>query len=325
MPIFVLSSCSIDESSPVKLKTTVLETGNKIAFNNLFNLLIKQEDPNSFAQKTVNQINKKIESEINKPLVLEKLRIYFFDSIYNSLNKIIDIIDDEIENVPAVGQRKKAVDDLKGFINYPTDDKDITDAEKFRNIDLELNKITEIKITLEEKKGVPNQWNWKTSFKLEEGKLNNILIKNDIFYQNDISKVSNDDLKKYGENQYRYQSSKWYIDSTEQNRLTTIWQQSNLNSYSTDGTEWGFTEDDAKRSTFTIDFIQHHNSNVQYKPVFLLKTSKVISSTYINISWENYLKYKKFQDDDDEQHDKEKVKDIIIDLDSSYITYETKI
>ena len=157
LPIFVLSSCSIDESSPVKLKTTVLETGNKIAFNNLFNLLIKQEDPNSFAQKTVNQINKKIESEINKPLVLEKLRIYFFDSIYNSLNKIIDIIDDEIENVPAVGQRKKAVDDLKGFINYPTDDKDITDAEKFRNIDLELNKITEIKITLEEKKGVPNQ------------------------------------------------------------------------------------------------------------------------------------------------------------------------
>ena len=310
LPIVVLSSCSTDETAPIRLETTVLETGNKNGFNNLFNLLSGEDKDvsNSFNKKTTNNINELIKREIgNNSLFKEKLQIYFLASIYDSLYSVTDIIDDKFEEMEAIGDRKIALDKLKDFI---TGESNISDEKKFENIDNLLAEIIDPEIILKLKEeGTPNQWEWTTSFKLKEGgKLREILIKptgGGYFYQNDVSSIDKPDI------QDKYQSSKWYVN--EQNDgITSILKQSNLNSYSTDGTIGGLTESDAKRSTFTLDFRQHKSNNV-------------ITSTYINYTWEDYLKYKKYKDDDDIEHDKEKVKDIIIDLECSYITYKTKI
>lgn len=362
IPVFPMAtvfftSCGFnaDETKPTKLDGTVFENGNKNAFNNIFNLLNKQDDPDSFIQTTANEINEFIakEIEINK-LMQEKLRIYFFSSIYNSLNSVVDIFKDETKTVPVGGERSKGIDALKDLINDSVIKPEVDNSnwEKYDSLNKELEKIFDMKIFLYSEKTVGEiqyEWVWKTSFKLQpDSKLREILKLSDnpdkpggdIFYQrtNTITKQERERAKQsatidgvldadkfaYLMNQIKYQSSKWYWNAAEQT-LETIEKQSNMNPYFTNGTAGGFSGDDAKRVEFAIDFKQHKSDITLFKPVFFFQTKKEIDSAFINTEWQNYLKYKMYLDNDGIEKDEEKGRDIRIDLKNSYIKYDKKV
>ncbi|MGL6125034.1 MAG: hypothetical protein ACRC1F_00900 [Metamycoplasmataceae bacterium] len=355
-PILLLSSCSAPgPNTPVRLNKFVFETGNKTGFNDLFNLLNNQTDNNSFISKTADEINKIISEEIEKnSLIQEKLRIYFFSSIFNSLNSIVDINDENnIFNVTLIGERLKGVDEIKRIIDDSIKpDPNNSKWKKYDSLEEELKKITDMKISLSYKRvdDLQSKWTWVTSFKLsEDSELRKLLkIQNDngdgqyvnesIFYRRQISNDEREGAKLdsfvdgvFDEAEFRsklrqleYQSSKWYWDEKEQ-VLTSIEKESNLNPYSTDGTSGGFTESDAKRTKFAIDFEQHGSNVKLYRPVFLLQSNSVINSTFINSEWDRYLIHKGYKNGSGSSQDPKKVQDIRINLKSSYVEYNKKI
>lgn len=351
LPIVILSSCAnvVSENKPVKLKKSVFETGNKNAFNNIFNLLNNQKGDESFIKKTNEEINKLISDEIStNKLVQEKLKIYFFVSIYNSLNNVVDIIDNNIQTIPPINERAKGLEAFKKIIDDSTIKPEASDSKwsKYESLEDELNKITDMKINLSAKKvdQIQFEWTWETSFKLaEDSKIRQLLkiengVNNSIFYKRYISDDERNKARLdsyidgvYNENKYQknirqleYQSSKWYWNEKDQ-ILQTIEKESNLNPYSSNGTSGGFSNDDAKRTKFAIDFVQHPSDITLYKPVFFFQSNKVINATYINTEWENFLKYKKYKVNNDIKPDPDRVKDITIDLKCSYVKYEEKV
>lgn len=356
LPAILLSSCSTQgEDAPIKLDKSVFETGNKNAFNDIFNLLDNQTTSDSFIKKTTEEINKAINDEISKnQLIQEKLKIYFFSSIYNSLNNVVDIIDNNIQQIPPINERQKGIDALKKIIDDSIIKPESANNQwkKYDSLEAELNKITDMKITLSSKRvdKLQSEWTWETSFKLaEDSELRKILkIQNDngvdeyvdksIFYKRQISVEERNEARqnsfidgvfneaKYQSNlrQLIYQSSEWFWDGKEQ-IVTSIKKESNLNPYSTNGTSGGFTTDGAKRTEFAIDFEQHPSNIKLYKPVFLFQTNKIINSTFINSEWDNFLKFKGYKNSDDIEQDPKKVQDIRIDLKSSYIEYNKKV
>ena len=350
LPIMFLSSCSqTTEDSPVRLETTVFKANNKNAFNNIFNLLNNQKGDNSFISKTTDQINKMISDEITKSkLIQEKLKIYFFVSIFNSLNSVVDIVDQTVTTINAIGEREIGVNAIKTLISDSIIQAEQENLNKYEILEQELNKITDMKIEVSLKKvdEVQLQWVWKTSFKLsEDSSMRKILkiqnddgvnpyIDNSIFYKRTLSEeeiehakeISGGDNVKYKKliTQAKYQSSKWYWDEKEQ-ILTTIEKESNINPYSTDGTSGGFTDKDIKRTEFAIDFEQSKSNISLYKPKFLFQTNSEINDSYINSEWIDYLKYKKYKSDGSIEADDDKISDILIDLKIDYLEYDKKV
>ncbi len=350
LPIILLSSCSqTNEDSPVRLETTVFKTNNKNAFNNIFNLLNNQKGDDTFIAQTTEQINNTISEEILKnKLIQEKLRIYFFVSIFNSLNTVVDIVDNNVTTINAIGEREIGVNAIKSLITDSIIQAEKENLNKYAILEKELNKITDMKIEVSLKKvnEMQLQWVWKTSFKLaEDSALRKILkiqnddgvnpyVDNSIFYKREISEeemanakeIAAGDNAKYKEliTQAKYQSSKWYWDEKAQ-ILTTIEKESNINPYSTDGTSGGFTDKDIKRTKFAIDFVQNKSNISLYKPMFLFQTNSEINDSYINSEWIDYLKYKKYKSDGSIEADVEKTKDILIDLKTNYLEYDKKV
>jgi hypothetical protein len=152
-PILFLSSCSqTTDESPVRLETTVYKTKNKNAFNNIFNLLNTQNGTDSFISKSTEQINQYISDEItSNSLIQEKLRLYFFNSIYQSLSNISDLIDNEITPIILAGEREIGVNAIKKLIDdaIKTDE---NNSNKYETLEKELNKIIDMKIELSYKK-----------------------------------------------------------------------------------------------------------------------------------------------------------------------------
>ncbi|MGL5204707.1 MAG: hypothetical protein ACRC63_00495, partial [Metamycoplasmataceae bacterium] len=281
LPIVALSSCSTSDSESRK---TVFETKDENAFNDIFNLVKNQTEDSSFIKKDTEEINKAISDEIARnSLVSEKLRIYFFNSIYNSLSNIVNINESgERVNVDLIGQRLKGTEDIKKIINDSAKpDPNDSRWKKYDSLEAELNKITDMKINLSLKTidDVQSQWTWETSFKLaEDSELKKLLKANNdegetsfvnesIFFRRQITDdererarlesfvdgVFNEEIFKSKLRQLEYQSSKWYWDPKEQ-IVTSIEKSSNLNPYSKNGTSGGYTDDDAKRTEFAIDF-----------------------------------------------------------------------
>jgi hypothetical protein len=154
LPVMFLSSCSqTTEDSPVRLETTVFKANNKSAFNNIFNLLNNQKGTNAFISKTTEQINSFITEEIARnQLMQEKLRIYFFISIFNSLNSVVDIVDNKVETINAIGEREIGVNALKKLIDDSIKTAETDGLNKYEIFEKELNKITDMKIELSLKK-----------------------------------------------------------------------------------------------------------------------------------------------------------------------------
>ncbi|MGL5205451.1 MAG: hypothetical protein ACRC7B_00860 [Metamycoplasmataceae bacterium] len=355
LPVIALSSCSTTSiDAPTKLKKTVFETNNKNAFNDIFNLVNNQTDDSSFIKKDATEINKAISDEIAKnALVREKLRIYFFTSIYNSLSNIVNINENgERVQVDLIGQRLKGTDDLKAFINDSVKpDNSNPKWKKYDSLEAELNKITEMKINVSYKivDNTQSQWIWETSFKLaEDSELKKILkaestdketafTNSSIFFRRQITQeerdkaqneskvdgVVNDEILQNRLLQLRYQSSKWYWDPQAQ-IIKSIEMQSNINPYSTNGTFGGYTDEDGKRTEFAIDFKQHRSNSTLFTPVFFMQSNKKIRSTSINSEWTRYLEHKRYKDGD-LSADPKKVEDIRIDLKTSYVKYDKKI
>ncbi|MGL5733086.1 MAG: hypothetical protein ACRCXE_03380, partial [Metamycoplasmataceae bacterium] len=152
LPIIALSSCSTtSEDAPTRLNKTVYETKNKNAFNDIFNLVNNQTDDSGFIKKDADEINKAISDEIKKNSLLEeKLRIYFFSSIYNSLSNIVNIRDNGVRyNIDLVGDRLKGTDDIKSLINDSVKpDTSNPKWKKYDSLEAELKKIIDIKINV---------------------------------------------------------------------------------------------------------------------------------------------------------------------------------
>ncbi|MDK2819251.1 MAG: hypothetical protein KFW07_00285 [Mycoplasmataceae bacterium] len=350
LPTFIISSCEVvTEDTPVKIDKTVYEMGKSDSFNNIFNILGEQNDQKSFLKKSAEEINLSISNAIEKDKIIqEKLRIYLFGAIFNSLNEVEDIDSNgKVVKVDVVGSRKVAVDSLKAMsVN--------SDAKKddFKDLQIELNKINDIKIILSEKQidALQSNWTWEMEFTLEEDSEIAKIIQGDsgtnkrgVFYKRTVrdSEEENARLlatritgetsgelweKKFSELMFQleYQSSKWYWDN-DTKIVKSIKLESNINPYSTDGTSGGFSVDDAKRTLFGIDFIQNRNSNVLYAPTFLFQTRKNIDSTFINSEWNNFLKFKKYKMNDKDEIDEKRARNILIDLSSTNIKYEKKI
>lgn len=350
MPSLIVTSCEVTtDESPVKIDKSVFEMGKSDSFNNIFNILEDQSDENSFLKKSVEEINLLISNAIEKDeAIKEKLRIYFFGAIYNSLNEVEDIDSDgKIIKVDVVGSRKIAVDELKAMsIN--------SDAKKddFKDLQNELNKIKDIKIVLSEKQinEIQSNWTWEMQFTLEDDSEIAKIIHGDsgsnnrgVFYKRKVRESEEENARQLatritGETsgeiwekkflelmfQLEYQSSKWYWDN-ETKIVKSIKLESNINPYSTDGTSGGFSTDDAKRTLFGIDFIQNKNNKTLYSPTFLIQTKKNIDSTFINSEWNNFLKMKKYKMNDKDEIDDKKARNILIDLNSTNIKYDKKI
>ncbi|MGL5617767.1 MAG: hypothetical protein ACRCWU_01775 [Metamycoplasmataceae bacterium] len=355
LPTLFLSSCStISEDAPTRLNKTVYETKNKNAFNDLFNLVNNQTEDSSFIKKDANEINIAISEEIAKnSLLREKLRIYFFSSIYNSLSNIVNINESgERIKVDLIGERLKGTDDIKAFINNSIKpDTSNPKWKKYDTLEIELNKITDMKIHVSEKVvgNAQSQWIWETSFKLaEDSELRKLLkvknsegetsfINESIFFRRQITdderkeareesyvdNVFNEEIYKNKLLQLEYQSSKWYWDSQAQ-IITSIEKQSNINPYSTNGTNGGYTDDDGKRTEFAIDFEQHPSNSTLFRPVFFMQSNKTINSTSINSEWTKYLEYKRYKNGD-LSSDPKKIEDIRINLKTAYVKYDEKI
>ncbi|MGL5733215.1 MAG: hypothetical protein ACRCXE_04040 [Metamycoplasmataceae bacterium] len=355
LPIMVLSSCSTtSEDAPTRLNKTVYETKNKNAFNDIFNLVNNQTDDSSFIKKDADEINKIISDEITKnSLLREKLRIYFFSSVYNSLSNIVNIGENgERDEVKLIGERLKGTDDIKALINDSVKpDTSNPKWKKYDSLEAEFDKITDMKIHVSLKivDNVQSQWTWETSFKLaEDSELRKLLkAKNDegetgfvnesIFFRRQITEderkeareesfvdgVFNEEIYKSKLRQLEYQSSKWYWDPQAQ-VVTSIEKVSNINPYSTNGTSGGYTDDDSKRTEFAIDFEQHPSNSTLFRPVFFMQSNKTINSTSINSEWTRYLEYKRYKNGD-LSSDPKKVEDIRIDLKSAYVKYDKKI
>lgn len=358
IPIIALTSCSVvSEDAPVKLESSVFEANNKSSFDNIFNLLSVQEsEKNSFILKNTEQINEAVQKIIDKDKgIQEKLRLYFFKSIYDSLYKVDVLIDGKLDYIEAQGERLTAVDNIKSFISKSSEADD-----NFKSIEEELLKIINMKLVLSLKveNEIQSGWVWEMQFNLDSGSELAKFIqgedntnKRGVFYKRvNISDEEKSAAKALAYKQFpeydpiknplpewkyiydaeilqaQYQSSKWYWDN-ETRMVKSIKLGSNVNPYSTDGTIGGFSSDDSKRTLFGIDFEQLSNNITLYKPVLLFKSNNVIKS-YINSDWEKFLEYKKYIDKDSTESgkaNKEKVKDIKIDLICSPVKYDKKI
>ncbi|MGL5590525.1 MAG: hypothetical protein ACRDCJ_01250 [Metamycoplasmataceae bacterium] len=355
LPIVAFSSCSTNNpDAPTKLNKTVFETKNQIAFNDIFNLVNNQTDDASFIKKDAEEINKAISDEIARnSLLREKLRIYFFSSIYNSLSNLVNINENgERIKVELIGQRLKGTDDIKALINDSVKpDTSNPKWKKYDSLEAELNKITDMKINVSYKvvDNAQSQWIWESSFKLaEDSELKKLLkaesnqnqtafTNESIFFRRQITQeernearndsfvdgVFNDEIYQNKLLQLRYQSSKWYWDPQAQ-IVKSIEMESNINPYSTNGTFGGYTDQDGKRTEFAIDFEQHRSNSTLFKPVFFMQSNKTINSTSINSEWTEYLRYKRYKAGDLAE-DPKKVEDIRIDIKSSYVKYDKKI
>ena len=149
IPVIALTSCSaVDENAPVKLDTTVFAAKNESSFNNILNLLEDQNKiENSFIKKNTEQINSSVQKTIDTDKkIQEKLRIFFFKSIYDSLYSVENIIDGVLKPQEAFGDRLKAIEEIKKFIIKSSDENN-----KFKLLEDELLKIVDMKLILSQK------------------------------------------------------------------------------------------------------------------------------------------------------------------------------
>lgn len=360
IPVIALTSCSaVDENAPVKLETTVFAAKNESSFNNIFNLLDDQNKiENSFIEKNTEQINSSVQKTIDTDKkIQEKLRIFFFKSIYDSLYSVENIIDGVLKPQEAFGDRLKAIEEIKKFIIKSSDENN-----KFKLLEDELLKIVDMKLILSQKNEgeIQSSWVWEMEFRLAEnselakiiqGNIDPTINKRGVFYKREnlseeeiifaraaASKLvpnttTEEDKLKWKEAydteilQAQYQSSKWYWNN-DTKIMKTIKLESNINPYSKDGTFGGFSDSDSKRTLFGIDFKQSANNFNLYKPTLLFQSKTVVES-YINSDWRKFLEYKQYlsssESNNTSEADEEKAKDIIFDLNCANVKYDKKI
>ncbi len=346
IPAFAFSSCSSTSKSEITIVNPnhtlyySRKEDSKETFNNVFNLLQRKnqcEKPNSFYNKNVDDINKIIENAIsNNKEMLEKLRIYLFISIYDSLKNVTNIINKQPVHIKPEGQRLVAKEKIETFIKASNDKKD-----NFKDLENELLKIVNIKLKLIVNEQ-PNLWSWEFQFQLDkDSKLAEFVQGNDnpnprgVFYRRDINSVENKTLEKnavvdgvYNEEKYQelflqaqYQASKWYWDDNTK-IMKSIILQSNTNPFKTLGTNGGFSSEDAKRNLLTIDFNNYPNNN-KYEPLFLFQSSETLEK-FITNEWQKFMEYKKYIIVDDSSDQEVNKNNIWINLNSSYIKYDKK-